>query len=189
MDDTLTTEERTTLLRLARTSMEHSVRGQDLPAVDLKALMPRLREHGASFVTLTVRGNLRGCIGSLEPSQPLAMDVREHAAAAALDDPRFEPVRPEELENINVEVSRLTVPRELEYGDASDLLEKLRPGIDGVVLRDEGRRATFLPQVWEKLPDKAAFLQHLCAKMGADPDAWRTRHLRVQTYQVEEFRE
>ena len=189
MDDRLTAEEKQILLRLARSALERSVRGDELPGVDPESLTPHLREPGASFVTLTIRGDLRGCIGALEPSLPLAEDVRDHAVAAALEDPRFMPVTPEEVENIELEVSRLTLPRDLEYTDARDLLEKLRPGVDGVILRDGSRRATFLPQVWEKIPDKAGFLDHLCAKMGAPPDAWRQRHLHVQTYEVEEFHE
>ena len=189
MDDPLTNEEKQTLLRLARSSLESRVRGAEAPRVDLDSVSPRLRADGASFVTLTIDGELRGCIGALEARQPLAADVAEHAVAAALDDPRFAPVRPDELTSIDVEVSRLTAPRDLEYRDPADLITKLRPGVDGVILRDGPRRATFLPQVWEKLPDKAEFLDHLCAKMGARSDAWRTGHLQVQTYQVEEFHE
>src|SRR5512146_2616910 len=97
MDDGLTLEEQKTLLQLAREAMEHGVKGEKLPPLDETKLTPHLREDGASFVTLTVRGQLRGCIGALEPYQPLAEDVREHAVAAALEDPRFPPVRPEEL--------------------------------------------------------------------------------------------
>ncbi len=189
MDDPLTNEEKKTLLSLARAALEAGVRGAAVPPVDLDAMSPSLRSPGASFVTLTIRGELRGCVGALEAYQPLAKDVCEHAVAAGLDDPRFQPVSPEELASIEIEVSRLTPPRALDYRDPPDLLERLRPGIDGVTLRDGGRRATFLPQVWEKLPDKAAFLDQLCAKMGASPDTWRTRHLQVQTYQVEEFHE
>jgi AmmeMemoRadiSam system protein A len=189
MDDPLTNEEKQTLLRLARIALEAGVRRLDVPRPDLDAMPQRLRAHGASFVTLTVRGALRGCIGALEASKPLALDVCEHAVAAALEDPRFDPVRPDELAGIEVEVSRLTAPSDLPYRDPEDLLHKLRPGVDGVILRDGPRRATFLPQVWDKLPDKAEFLDHLCAKMGASEGAWRTRHLQVQTYQVEEFHE
>jgi AmmeMemoRadiSam system protein A len=140
-------------------------------------------------VTLTVRGELRGCIGTLEPYQPLADDVREHAIAAALQDPRFPPVGPNELNGINIEVSRLSMAYPLEYSTAEDLIQKLRPHIDGVILRDGMRRATFLPQVWEKIPDPALFMNNLCYKMGAVPDAWKRKHLEVLTYQVEEFHE
>lgn len=189
MDDGLTPAEKKTLLGLARSTLERGVRGQELPDVDLEHLTPHLRQAGASFITLTVHGNLRGCIGALEPYQPLAQDVREHALAAALEDPRFPPVTPSELERIEIEISRLTVPRMLEYRDEADLLGRLRPKIDGVILRDGTRRATFLPQVWDKIPDKAEFLDNLCAKMGAPADTWRRKHLEVLTYQVEEFHE
>jgi AmmeMemoRadiSam system protein A len=189
MEQQLTSEEKRTLLELARRTLELGVRGQELPRLEAASLTPHLKAEGASFVTLTVRGELRGCIGALEPYQPLANDVREHALAAALEDPRFPPVSPEELERIEIEISRLTAPKRVEYKDAGDLLDKLRPDIDGVVLRDGMRRATFLPQVWEKIPEKAAFLDNLCMKMGAPPGTWRSRHLEVLTYQVEEFRE
>lgn len=189
MTEKLTPEEQKTLLRMAREAMEHAVRGEKLPPLDPSKLSPNLREEGVSFVTLTIRGQLRGCIGALEAYQPLADDVREHAAAAALEDPRFPQVREDELSRIQVEVSRLTRPVPLEYRDAEDLLAKLRPHVDGVILRDGFRRATFLPQVWEKIPDPSEFLGSLCYKMGADDDLWRRKHLDVLLYQVEEFHE
>jgi len=189
MSEKLTQDEKQTLLKLARASLEAGVRGQPLPPLDPAALTPALRAEGASFVTLTVGGELRGCIGALEPYQSLAEDVREHAVAAALQDYRFPSVRPGELPKIAVEVSRLTMPELLDYTNADDLLAKLRPGVDGVILRDGVRRATFLPQVWEKVADKDEFLSHLCLKMGAAPDLWRRKHLEVLVYQVEEFHE
>ena len=187
--DRLTEEERRILLRLAREALECGVRGEKQPALDLPSFPPHLREPGASFVTLTVRGDLRGCIGALEPYQPLAEDVCEHALAAALDDYRFSPVQPSELSQINIEVSRLTLPVFLNYTSPEDMLLKLRPHVDGVILRDGMRRATFLPQVWEKLPDPADFLDNLCYKMGAEGNLWRRKHLSVQIYEVEEFHE
>lgn len=188
-EDKLTEHEKRTLLELARQALEDGVRGYKLPALDLKSLPPRLQACGASFVTLTINGDLRGCIGVLEPCQPLVEDVREHAIAAALKDYRFPDVRPEELSRIRLEISRLTLPVMLEYGSPEDLLTKLHPGIDGVVLRDGSHRATFLSQVWEKLPDPVSFLDSLCWKMGAVPDLWRKKHLDVLVYQVEEFSE
>ena len=189
MSNPLTPDEKQTLLRLARQALELGVRGEKLPPLDLESLTPRLRADGASFVTLTERGDLRGCIGALEAYQPLAEDVREHAVAAALNDYRFPPVQSGELNGIRLEVSRLTAPVRLEYNDAADLLAKLRPGLDGVILRDGSRRATFLPQVWEKLPEADDFLDNLCHKMGAASDLWRRKHLDVLVYQVEEFHE
>lgn len=189
MQTNLTLEEKQTLLRLAREAMECGVRGKKLASLDLRSLSPHLREQGASFVTLTIRGQLRGCIGALEARQPLATDVREHAIAAALEDPRFPPVREDELSRIQIEVSRLTRPLPLEYKDAADLLSKLRPHVDGVILRDGARRATFLPQVWDKIPNPADFMDNLCYKMGVSDNTWRIKHLEVLVYQVEEFHE
>jgi len=189
MSEHLTLEEKQLLLRLARASLEAGVRGKPLPQLHPTTLTPTLRADGASFVTLTVRGELRGCIGALEPYQPLAEDVREHAVAAAVEDYRFPPVQAEELAMIKVEISRLTLPEPLDYVNHEDLLGRLRPGVDGVILKDGIRRATFLPQVWEKVVDKEEFLSHLCLKMGASPDLWRRKHLEVLVYQVEEFHE
>ncbi len=177
------------LLKIAREALERSVRGRPLPEIKLERLPPSLREDGASFVTLTIQGRLRGCIGTLEPYQPLAADVQEHAVAAALQDPRFPRVTPEELPTITIEVSVLSPRSPLAYKDAQDLLEKIRPGIDGVVLQDGLLKATFLPQVWEKLPDPALFLSQLCMKMGSPGDLWRKKPLDVHVYQVQEFHE
>jgi AmmeMemoRadiSam system protein A len=148
-----------------------------------------LREAGASFVTLTIGGQLRGCIGTLEAHQPLAEDVREHAIAAAFEDPRFPGLGEDELNRIQIEVSRLTRPVPLEYKDSQDLISRLRPNIDGVILQDGFRRATFLPQVWKTLPDPTIFLENLCYKMGISANAWRTKHLDAYIYQVQEFHE
>jgi uncharacterized protein len=189
MENQLTPEERQLLLRLARQALEAGVRGQPLPRLDPANLTPRLLQDGATFVTLTCFGELRGCVGALQAYQPLAEDVREHAIAAALQDYRFHPVQPQELITLKIEISCLTAPQDLEYARPGDLAGVLRPHIDGVTLFDGSRRATFLPQVWEKLPAPEDFLAHLCQKMGAAPDLWCRRKLRVQTYQVEEFSE
>jgi AmmeMemoRadiSam system protein A len=189
MAEQLTPEEKTTLLHLARQALETGVHGGHLPPLDEASLTPTLRAEGASFVTLTEGGNLRGCIGALEPYQPLAEDVREHTLAAALQDYRFPPVQPSELAGIEIEVSRLTFPVPLDYTDAADLLSKLHPSVDGVILRDGIHRATFLPQVWEKIPDPSEFLANLCYKMGAAPDTWKRKKLEVLVYHVEEFHE
>lgn len=187
--DSLSPDERSLLLQLARQALEAGVCGQRLAPLDPKTLPPNLLQPGASFVTLTRYGDLRGCVGALEPYQPLAEDVREHAIAAALQDFRFPPVQPSELADIKIEISRLTLPKDLDYASPEDLLARLRPGVDGVTLMDGRMRSTFLPQVWEKLPQARDFLNHLCRKMGAPDDLWRRKKLRVQTYQVEEFHE
>ena len=190
MENKLTPEEQKTLIHLARQAIECRVKGEKLLPLDQSSLSFHLREQGASFITLTAHGQLRGCIGALEPYQSLAEDVREHAVAAALEDPRFPPVQVNELNGIKIEVSRLTRPIPLEYKDADDLLSKLHPNVDGVILRDaSGHRATFLPQVWEKIKDPAEFMDNLCNKMGISHNSWRSRHFDVLTYQVEEFHE
>jgi AmmeMemoRadiSam system protein A len=189
MPDQLTDEEKQLLLHHAREALTQAVNGHVASALDLSLVSERLRQNGASFVTLMEKGDLRGCVGALEPYQPLLEDVREHAAAAALNDYRFAPVRSLELPYIRIEVSRLTLPQTLAYKTPAELLAGLRPKVDGVILRDGSRRATFLPQVWEKLPEPEVFLAHLCQKMGASPDLWQRRLLQVQVYQVEEFYE
>ena len=185
----LTTKEQDSLLKLARRALELGVHGKTLESLDLDAFSPILREQGASFVTLTKRGQLRGCIGTLKPYRLLVEDVCEHAVDAATQDYRFPAVTPDELADISIEVSLLTKPEPLDYTDPDDLLARLRPGIDGVVLKDGFRRATFLPQVWEKITSPSEFLGHLCTKMGAPADMWRHKKLKVLVYQVEEFHE
>ncbi len=185
----LSASDRSYLLSLARQSIENCLGGTALPAIDKSNLSPLLNELGASFVTLTINGQLRGCVGALEPYQSLANDVREHAVAAAFEDYRFPPLQAMELGNIEIEISYLTRPKPLIYENPDELPHLLRPHIDGVVLHDGSRRATFLPQVWEKIPDPQDFLEELCMKMGAYPDLWRRKKLDVLTYQVEEFRE
>jgi AmmeMemoRadiSam system protein A len=185
----LSNPDRSYLLSLARQSIEYTVNNQLLPKLEKNALSPILQQEGASFVTLTLNGYLRGCVGALEPYQSLAEDVREHAIAAAFQDYRFPPVQAAEVKDIKIEISYLTRPKLLEYENPDDLLELLKPKIDGVVIRDGMRRATFLPQVWEKIPDTGEFLEQLCMKMGSQQDLWRRKKLEVYTYQVEEFHE
>jgi len=189
MEQELNKLEQEVLLKIARDALEKSVRGQSLPKLSLNKLPPILQVDGASFVTLTKNGNLRGCIGTLEAYQPLAMDVQEHAIAAAHHDPRFPRVIPAELENIEIEISVLSPKRVLHYDNPRDLVEKIRPKIDGVLLQDGLLKATFLPQVWDQLEKPEVFLSHLCAKMGASSDLWQKKSLQVYTYQVQEFHE
>lgn len=185
----LTLAEQQQLLQLARQSLEAVVQQDPLPRPALELASLALQQPGASFVTLTIAGELRGCIGILEAHQPLVLDVIEHAAAAAVQDPRFPPVQPTELAQIRIEVSYLTPPTPLLYQRPEELLQKLRPGIDGLILKDGWRRATFLPQVWQKLPAPEDFLEHLCYKMGVAPQSWRLRRMEAWIYQVQEFAE
>ncbi len=189
MSDELSQAEKQLLLQVARQSMDAAVKGAPPPDVAVDRRTAALERPGCSFVTLTELGELRGCIGGLVASQPLWRDVRQRAVQAALRDYRFRPVEPEELPAIEIEVSVLTPTQPLEYDTPDDLLGRLRPHVDGVVLLDGLNRATFLPQVWNTVPDPELFLSMLCQKLGVRPDTWRHEHLDVETYQVEEFRE
>lgn len=189
MTTQLSPKERTYLLKLARESITKAVLNQPLPEIDRESLPPALSQPGASFVTLTIEGDLRGCIGSLEAYQSLVNDVQERAVQAALEDYRFPPLSAEEIDLVKIEISHLTPPLPLKYDTPEELPNLLKPGEDGVILQQGLRRATFLPQVWEQLPDPEVFLSHLCAKMGASPNLWRNNMLQVGIYHVEEFHE
>lgn len=143
---------------------------------------------GASFVTLTREGALRGCIGSLEAYRPLLDDVRANAVAAALRDPRFPPLSAAELPHTRIEVSLLSVPEEMDIASEADALAALRPGIDGVILRYGQARGTFLPQVWESLPRPADFLAQLRRKAGLPADFWDDG-IRLARYTVHKWKE
>ncbi len=147
-----------------------------------------LHEPGATFVTLTQDGNLRGCIGSLEAHRPLAQDVRENALAAAFRDPRFAPLAAEELEFTRVEVSLLTAPVPMVFADEADFMAQLRPGSDGIVFQYGRHRSTFLPQVWESLPDPALFMQQLKRKAGLPPNFWHET-VTISRYEVTKWKE
>jgi AmmeMemoRadiSam system protein A len=189
MTTTLSDSDKRELLRLAREAIDAAVRDQPLPPVDTARLSPALLRQGTCFVTLTESDELRGCIGGLQAFDPLYEDVRQHAMQSALRDYRFPPVTPEEVPRLEIEISVLTEPQPLRYDSPDDLIRRLRPEVDGVILSQGYRRATFLPQVWERVPDPETFLSMLCEKMGAPPDTWRRTMLDVQTYQVEKFTE
>jgi len=189
MSQELNEVEQKILLIIAREALEKSTQCEALPEIILGNLPSLLQANGASFVTLTKNDNLRGCIGTLEAYQPLALDAQEHAVAAALQDPRFPKVSPEEVDQIKIEISVLTPKTVLEYDAPKELSQKIRPNIDGVVLQDGFRKATFLPQVWSQLETPEDFLSHLCAKMGAPDNLWRKKLLNVSTYQVQKFYE
>lgn len=151
--------------------------------------LPVFQAKRGTFVTLKIDGHLRGCIGSLAASETIAEGVRRNALNAAFDDPRFPPLTVDELDFVMIEVSILTTPARLAHSGGDDLLEKLRPHVDGVIIRKGYLSATFLPQVWEQLPEPANFLTHLCLKAGLPGHAWKERDLEVQTYQVQYFEE
>ena len=179
------------LVQLARQTIGERLRQPvdrqqaELLAEALRA--PAFQEKRGVFVTLHEHGQLRGCIGSLSAYRSIVDGVRENAINAAFNDYRFGPVTAEELADLEIEVSILTEPQPLAYDGAEQLLARLRPGVDGVIIRRGGASATFLPQVWEQLPEPADFLGHLCRKAGLSPEEWRRGGLEVQTYQVRYF--
>jgi hypothetical protein len=185
----LTAADRRYLLELARKAVRESVTTGRLPEVSPDGLAARITGSKGCFVTLTERGELRGCIGYIMAQGPLYQAVLENARNAALHDPRFPTVSPREVDRLEIEISVLTTPRPLLFASPEDLLEKLQPHQDGVVLRIGGRSATYLPQVWDQLPDKVDFLNNLAEKAGCEPDAWRQPGALVLIYHVEAFKE
>jgi len=172
-----------TLLQIARGAIESRLFGSAGTAD-----APWLRQNGATFITLTRDGALRGCIGSLQAARPLGDDVAENATAAAFRDPRFPPVTEAEWPSVKVEVSLLSTPKPMRFADEQDLLGQIRAGEDGLILEADGRRATFLPQVWESIRDKRQFLRELARKAGL-PDDVRLGRCRVSRYKVTKWKE
>ena len=173
-----------TLLSLARDSIEDSLFNK----ITSKSLSPWLTQAGATFVTLTKEGNLRGCIGSLQPARALAEDVAQNALGAAFRDPRFQAMTATEWPQCRVEVSLLSMPKPLRFADEADLLEQIEAGADGLIIEADGKRGTFLPQVWEDLADKRVFLSHLLRKAGLPADTRLTR-CRISRYRVAKWKE
>lgn len=172
--------ERRTLLDLAGASIREGLAGRSL-AVRADAYPAPLRAHFASFVTLKLDLELRGCVGSLEAHRPLALDVAGNAWQAAFRDPRFLPLTSPEFEHLDIHLSVLTAPRPVRFASEDDLLDQLRAGIDGLVIEGGGRRGTFLPSVWEQLPDRREFLRALKRKAGLPADFASTQ-LTVSRY-------
>lgn len=185
---TLNPAHRQALLALARRSIVQGLEvGRPLPVVP-EAFDEPLRARRAAFVTLTIRGQLRGCIGHLEAIQPLARDVADNAFAAAFRDPRFPPLTARELGPLHIEISVLTPATPLSFSSETELLALIEPGRDGLILEAGTARGTFLPAVWESLPDRRDFLRHLKLKAGLPPGFWSDR-LRVSRYRTEAFGE
>lgn len=179
------------LLRLARKTIEKKFQSdcpEDLDLLDQLA-DPVFSEKQGTFVTLTIKGALRGCIGCLTAEISILESVRCNALYAAFKDHRFRPLAAEELPSVRIEISILTDSELLSYTSPQELLGKLRPAVDGVILKKGGCAATFLPQVWEQLPDPAHFLSCLCQKAGLSSCAWRDEHPEIRIYQVQKFKE
>lgn len=144
---------------------------------------------GGIFVTLKHAGNLRGCIGNIEPVRSIKEGVAANVVSAAFHDTRFAPLSREEFERVHISISILTEPEPLVFNDVEELCTSLQVGVDGVILRCGRNSATFLPQVWEQLPDVRLFLSHLSLKAGMSKDAWKTEDVDISTYQVQSFAE
>ena len=187
MKESMSIRDKKALLRLARSAIEAKL------VKDVKVERPEpsliLKENRGCFVTLHKYGQLRGCIGTIEPICPLAECVEKNAQNAAFRDPRFPCLGAEELPEIDIEVSILSVPERLRFRDGDDLKRQLRPNVHGVILSRGMHRSTFLPQVWEQLPDKEQFLEHLCLKGGMPANAWKDPATSVEVYQAEVFGE
>ena len=181
------------LVKLARKTIKKKLAGEspdtesEPPAAALQD--ESFQAHCGTFVTLKIRGQLRGCIGNLTSTESVLDGVKRNAVNAAFHDPRFSSLSAAELDRTEIEVSILTKPLPLAYRDTRELIQKLRINVDGVIIRKGHTSATFLPQVWEQLPRPEDFLTHLCTKAGLPSDAWKNCELEVLTYQVQYFEE
>ena len=174
------------LRHLARASIEYGLEAGRPIEVTLQEWPETLCEHRATFVTLEIEARLRGCIGALDATRPLVRDVSANAFAAAFRDPRFPPVTTLEFPNLDIHVSVLSPVEPMAVRSEAELLERLRPGVDGLILEELGKRGTFLPAVWRSLPQAGEFVEQLKAKAGFAPDYW-SESVRAYRYTTEEF--
>ncbi|RKZ38032.1 MAG: AmmeMemoRadiSam system protein A [Gammaproteobacteria bacterium] len=175
---TLSPKDQETLLQVARTAIQYGLEKGAPPKVEVSSFSPSLQAVRATFVTLEIAQRLRGCIGSLEASQAMVVDTAQHAYAAAFSDPRFPRLQKNEFPGLEMHISVLSPTSPLPFEGVDDLLRQLQPGIDGLIIAENGRRGTFLPTVWKSLPDPGAFLLQLKRKAGIPDDsssfqAWR----------------
>jgi len=187
----LSADEQKLVLKLARAQLVQIATGKPAPEIIEADIPPALKQDAACFVTLKKNGVLRGCIlDSFAPHEPLYENVLRNVVLAATRDPRFPPVRPSEVDEITIEISVLDSPRPLAFSGPDDLISKLVPGQDGVTLTTRYGKSTYLPQVWEDLPDPVQFMSSLCQKQGAPSDIWRSDPtIRVEIYHVFHFSE
>jgi hypothetical protein len=184
----LSSGDRSTLLAVARDSIRRAIGGQRLDDPDLDAYPATLTPVRACFVTLEAAGQLRGCIGTLKARRPLVTEVTHMARAAALEDPRFPAVTEPELAGLQISISVLSAAAPMQFESEAELVGMLRPGVDGLILRDGYRSGTFLPSVWDKLPRPEDFLRQLKRKAGLPADHWSAA-LTVERYTTESFAE
>ncbi len=181
------------LLKLARTTIgaRLGIKG-DLE--NRSEIMGQLKDeifdlNMGTFVTIHLNKKLRGCIGTLESTESVKNGIMQNSISAAFEDPRFSPLTSEEFRKCHLEVSILSKPIKLKYSNSAELLSKLEPGVHGVIIKKGEARATFLPQVWQQLPDKSSFLSNLCRKAGLYENEWRNGNLEVMIYKVQYFEE
>ena len=183
--DKWTLADKQTLLQLAREAIRSPLEDGKNFNTDLNLFPERLKKERATFVTLDMAGKLRGCIGSLQAHRPLVLDVTKNAQAAAFQDPRFSGLSHEEYQQIDIHISILSQPRRLAASSIEDLVGKLRPGVDGLIIKEGSRQATYLPSVWQQIRDPRQFITELRAKAGLDSQGWQNTE--VFTYTTEEF--
>ena len=179
-------ELRKQLIALARESLAWGLQNGSAKPVQLKNYPAELQQQAACFVTLHENNQLRGCIGSLQAQRPLVEDVSENAFAAGFRDPRFAPLQADELEQLKLSISVLTPAQEMNFYSEQDLISQLKPGTDGLILQDGYHRATFLPSVWEQLPQPQEFLNQLKLKAGLSTHYW-SDNIRILRYHTESF--
>lgn len=179
----LSIEDQKTCLQIAKASIKSGLENNKALPVNASDYSTDLKKQLACFVTLHLNGQLRGCIGALEAYQPLINDVAEHAFAAAFRDPRFPPLQENEFEQIEIEISVLGTPERISFTNEDDLLQQIRPGLDGLILEHQNNRGTFLPSVWQQIPDKNDFLNHLKMKAGL-PSNWWDNSAKISRYET-----
>jgi len=180
----LNKEQQLRLLDLAKSSIQHGLQTGRPLKINLTDFPAELTERRATFVTLHKHHQLRGCIGMLEAVRPLAEDIAENAFLAAFRDPRFPPLAADEFGELDIHLSILTPAEPVSFTSEQDLITQLQPGIDGLILEEGRRRGTFLPSVWEQLPEPQQFLRHLKQKAGLSPDYW-SENIRISRYRTE----
>jgi len=177
----LNDDDKKILRQVAQDSIHHGLQHHKPLAINLSDYNQRLTSPGASFVTLNLKHQLRGCIGALEAYQPLVKDIADHAFAAAFQDPRFPPVTADEAAHLELHISVLSKPTPIEFSDEEDLLTKIEPGVDGLILEDNFHKGTFLPSVWEQLATPREFLDNRKLKAGLKQHDWN-KDMRVYRY-------
>lgn len=187
----MTKEDKIFLLNLARVQISDLVNIQWKGYKNVSAIHsgPAVQQTTGTFVTLTIKGELRGCIGQIMPNDTIEKTIKQNAISAAFYDPRFPQLSRDEFNSVEVEISILSKPEPLIYSGADELLNKIQQDVDGLIIKLSGHSATFLPQVWAEISTKEEFLMHLCVKAALSADEWKKGKLNVSTYTVEHFNE